>query len=207
MSPNRLAAVVVSIALLSGLSLAQVNQVSGTIGRTFVSTQTIQGSNSPFPNINFGDGISFSINYSRLLKEGSFYGIFGEVPLAIAPDTDLNTGENVVPASYKAFFITPGIKFNFFPSAGLSPWVSVGGGYGLFKMAGHENYFGPNPGSTRTNTGVLEFGAGVDVWPFQRWGFRLEARDFYSGAPDLGVNTGRSRQHNYYVGGGAIFRF
>jgi hypothetical protein len=54
---------------------------------------------------------------------------------------------------------------------------------------------------------VFSFGAGLDVWPFKRWGFRVEARDFYSGTPNLNVDVGRSRQHNYYVGGGAILRF
>lgn len=207
MSRNRLAAVVVSMLGLSGFLSAQVNQVSGTIGRTFVSTQTIQGTNSTQPNINFGKSLTFSLNYSRLLKVGGFYGLFVEAPLTVAPDTDLNTGQNVIPASYKAFFVTPGVKFNFFPDAVLSPWVNAGGGVGIFKMAGHQNYFGPNPGDTRTTTGVLSFGAGLDLWPFRRWGFRVEARDFYSGTPNLNVDTGRSRQHNYYVGGGAILRF
>jgi hypothetical protein len=35
----------------------------------------------------------------------------------------------------------------------------------------------------------------------------MEARDFYSGVPDLNVNTGRSRQHNYYVAVGVVRRF
>jgi hypothetical protein len=59
-------------------------------------------------------------------------------------------------------------------------------------MAGHEVYYGPNPGATNTNTGAAQFGAGLDVLPGRRKGFRLHARDFYSGHPDLGANTGRS---------------
>jgi hypothetical protein len=47
----------------------------------------------------------------------------------------------------------------------------------------------------------------VDIWVWHRWGVRFEARDFYSGAPDLNVDTGRSRQHNYYVGLGIARRF
>jgi hypothetical protein len=54
---------------------------------------------------------------------------------------------------------------------------------------------------------VLQFGVGMDVWIFPKWGARLEARDFYSGIPDYDVDTGRSRQHNYYVGVGVIHRF
>jgi len=38
-------------------------------------------------------------------------------------------------------------------------------------------------------------------------GARFEARDFYSGAPNLDVDTGRSRQRNYYVGVGVAHRF
>jgi hypothetical protein len=54
---------------------------------------------------------------------------------------------------------------------------------------------------------VVQFGAGLDVWVWHSWGARLEARDFYSGAPALNVDTGRSRQHNYYVGLGVVHRF
>lgn len=211
MSLNRLAVLVVSVLVLVGSgfaqNFAQNNEFSGTVGRTFVSTQTIQGAQYFNHDVHFGDGISFALNYSHLFKRRSIFGLSLEVPLAAIPDTKLNTGQDLIPASYKAFFVTPSARVNFFSGAGVSPWVSAGGGYGLFKEAGHLLYYGPNPGSTRTNTGVAQFGAGLDVWPWHRWGFRLEARDFWSGVPDLNVNTGRSRQHNYYVGGGFIYRF
>jgi hypothetical protein len=99
---------------------------------------------------------------------------------------------NIVAASYKEFFVTPSLRVNFFPGESVTPWVSAGGGYARFKMAGHEVYYGPNPGATNTNTGAAQFGAGLDVLPWRRKGFRLHARDFYSGHPDLGANTGRS---------------
>jgi hypothetical protein len=47
----------------------------------------------------------------------------------------------------------------------------------------------------------------LDVWFWHKWGFRAEARDFYSGNPALNVTTGTSRQHNYYVGAGVAYRF
>src|SRR6266700_3757783 len=37
--------------------------------------------------------------------------------------------------------------------------------------------------------------------------FRSEARDDWSGVPPLNIDTGKSRQHNYYVGGGMVYRF
>lgn len=135
------------------------------------------------------------------------FGISGEVAGAYTPDMDLNLSRNLIPEGYQAFFVTPAVKVNFFHGESVTPWVSVGGGYGYFKMSKELVFGGPNPGKTSTNTSVFQFGAGLDVWPWDKWGLRLEARDFYSGTPDLNVNTVRSRQHNIYVGGGFIRRF
>jgi hypothetical protein len=216
MTLNRLAVLAVSVLVLMGSGFAQKgefsgtaekNEFSGTIGRTFVSTQSIVGAQFFNPNVNFGDGLSFALDYSRLFMQRSAFELSWELPLAVSPDTDLNSGTNLVPSSYKAFFITPSARLNLLPDAAVSPWVSAGGGYGFFKESGHAVFFGPNPGPTHNSTGVIQFGTGLDVWPWEKWGLRLEARDFYSGTPDLNVNTGRSRQHNYYVGGGFIRRF
>jgi opacity protein-like surface antigen len=207
MSPKRLAALFVCAVILMASAFAQRNEVSATLGRTFVSSQRIVGANFNNPNIHFGNGLTIGGNYSRLLKTYGIFGISGEVPVAYSFDMDLNTGENLIPEAYKSLFVTPAVRVNFFSGQGVSPWVSVGGGYGLFKMSDRLVFFGSNPGKTTTNTGVFQIGAGLDVWPWEKWGFRLEARDFYSGVPDLNVSTVRSRQHNYYVGGGVIRRF
>jgi hypothetical protein len=214
MSANRLAVVVVSAVILVSCAFAQdnkvydsTNEVSATFGRTFVSTQDILNANFFNHTLNFGAEETLGLNYSRLLKTHGIFTLSGEVPLAVAFDVDLNTGANLIPEYYRAFFVAPSARLNFFNAEGVSPWVSFGGGYAHFKMAGHLLYGGPNPGPTSTNTGVLQFGTGLDVFPWHRWGLRLEARDFWSGAPALNVDTGRSRQHNYYVGGGVIYRF
>ncbi len=207
MSAKRLAALIVCVVLLISSAWAQRNEVSATLGRVFVSSQRIQGANFPNPNVHFGNGITIGGNYSRLLKTHGIFGISGEVPFAVGLDMDLNTGQNLIPESYKSFFVTPAVRVNFFHSEGVSPWVSVGGGYGYFKQSSQLVFGGPNPGKTSTNTGIFQFGAGLDVWPWQKWGLRLEARDYYSGVPDLNVTTVRSRQHNIYVGGGIIRRF
>jgi len=36
---------------------------------------------------------------------------------------------------------------------------------------------------------------------------RGQVRDFWSGTPDLNVDTGKGPQHNFFVGGGVIWRF
>jgi hypothetical protein len=216
MPAKRLTVLVVAALVLVSSALAQdlnratpVNELSVTAGRTFVSTQTIQNPipNDPNPNIHFGNEVSFDVNYARLLMSHKLLGLYAEVPVAIVYHTDLNTYENEIPHNISALFMTPSVRLDFFSGQAVTPWVSAGGGYGRFWNASSLVWGGTNPGPSGTNTGVVQFGVGLDVWPWHRWGGRIEARDFYSGAPDLNVDTGRSRQHNYYVGIGVIHRF
>ena len=146
-------------------------------------------------------------NYGRLLKTVRAFGLFAELPVAIYPRMDVHSFEGQTPKDIGALFVTPSVRLNFFPGDSVTPWVSAGGGYGRFRQAPVLTYDAPNPGPTGTNTGVVQFGGGLDVWVWHRWGARFEARDFYSGAPALNVDTGRSRQHNYYVGLGVVHRF
>ena len=207
MSLKGVAARIVCVGILIASAIAQRNEVSATLGRIFVSSQQVQGANFFDPNVHFGNGLSIGGNYSRLLRTYGIFGISGEVSGVYSPDMDLNLSQNLIPEGYQSFFITPAVRMNIFSAESVSPWVSVGGGYGMFRMSDKLVFFGTNPGKTSTNTGIFQFGAGLDVWPWQKWGLRLEARDFYSGVPDLNVTTVRSRQHNIYVGGGIIRRF
>lgn len=208
MLAKRLLGMVALAVLLASSAWAQKNDLSFTFGKTFVSTQTVLNSGLSFnPSLHFGNEESFAFNYSRLLKTARIFGIRGEVPVAIYPRMDLNTAFNGIPKDIGALFITPSVRVNIFSEDSVSPWVSVGGGYGRFRESKDLNFYGPNPGPTGSNTGVVQFGAGLDVWFWQHWGFRGEARDFYSGMPALNVDTGQSRQHNYYVGAGVIHRF
>ena len=202
MSAQRLAALVVPVLFFVSSALAQVNEFSITAGRTFVSTQT--AANLP---VHFGNEESLEFNYGRLLKSHSIFGLSAELPVAIYPrmDVNYNLGRET-PKDIGALFVTPSVRLNIFSGDSVSPWVSVGGGYGRFRVAPVTLYETPNPGSG-SNTGVVQFGAGLDVWVWHSWGARFEARDFYSGAPNLNVDTGRSWQHNYYVGLGVVHRF
>ncbi len=204
MSAKGFSVLVVPVLVLVSSALAQVNELSITAGRAFVSTQTVQSTGLP---IHFGGEEMVEFNYGRLLKSHKIFGLYGEVPVAIYPRMDLNYRDNMIPKDIGALFITPSVRLNIFSGEGVTPWVSAGGGYGRFREAPLLNWYGPNLGPTGTNTGVIQFGTGLDVWVWHRWGARLEARDFYSGVPALNVDTGRSRQHNYYVGIGVVHRF
>jgi hypothetical protein len=116
-------------------------------------------------------------------------------------------GHNTSPGKYSSIFVTPAAPANLFPLTAVSPWVSFGGGFGHFSESSTLEFGGSNPGKTGTTTGVLQGGLGLDVKMFNSVSLRGEVRDFWSGVPQLNVNTGKNRQHNFFVGGGILWRF
>ena len=203
---RRVVAIAFALVFLTASSLAQKNEVSGLIGRIFIPTQTIQGATFFNPNVHFGNGVSIEANYSRHLMGDGFWALRFEVPFIINFKTGLNTGANLIPKDYSAFFITPSARLHAFADTAVSPWVSFGGGYGRFNVSDELLYGGPNPGDSN-NTGILQFGAGLDVRIKGPWSARLAARDFWTSVPNLNVQTNRDRQHNFWVGGGIAYRF
>jgi opacity protein-like surface antigen len=202
-----------SIATILAASAAaqdEKNEIGGIIGRTFVSDQGINGASYFDPIIHFGKGLSFEGEYARRFLVTPIYALSAEVPFMYNHDMKLNAGEYgfaVVPTSLKAFFVTPAARVNFFPTTAVSPWVSLGAGIGHFSQSSTLVYGGPNPGKSTTGF-TMEGGVGLDVKVWRKLSIRGEVRDFWSGEPDFPLApTGKSRQHNYLVGGGAFWRF
>ena len=201
-----LAAILVSlVTLIRGASAQERNELSGLIGRTFVSDQGVNG--EPGALLTSGAGLSVEGNYGRRLLDFGLVGLTGEVPFVVNFHENVHFDVNLVPKDYKSFFVTPSIRANLFPDNGLSPWVSAGGGFGYFKENSTLEFGGPNPGKTGTTTGIFQVGVGLDVKLFSRFSLRGEARDFFTGIPQLNVDTGKSRQHNFFVGGGVVYHF
>ena len=210
--PAVVAVLAMTMCILGGTAAAQdeVNQLTGILGRTFISDQGIIGGIAPNNEVRSGNGLTFEVNYSRWLFGGSVYSISGEVPAVFNLDEKLDSG-NFVPKDYQQIFVAPSFRLNLFPATAVSPWVSVGGGFAHFSENKNLLYYGTNPGGS-TTSGVLQGGFGLDVNPFQhrfkRFGFRGEVRDFWSGTPDFPLaDTGKTRQHNFFVGGGVIWHF
>jgi opacity protein-like surface antigen len=196
-----------------GVSLAaqdEKNEVGGMLGRVFVSDQSIQGATYFDPVIHSGKGLTVQGDYARRVIITPIYSISGEIPLVYNHQQKLNAGEYghaVVPQSYKQFFITPSARVNLFPTTAVSPWVSFGVGFGHFSESKLLDYGGQNPGKSTTSA-AIQMGVGLDVNVWRRLFIRGEARDFWSGEPDFPLApTGRSRQHIFFVGGGAFWRF
>ena len=208
MSLKRLTvALMVSVCAFAAHAAAQKNEVSGLVGRTFVSDQTITGSTLTDNKLRFGNGASFEGNYARRVMGGGLLSLSVEVPVVVNPDEDLHAAApSTVPESYKSYFVTPAARLNVFPDLAVSPWVSVGGGVGHFTQSSNFLFGGKNTGKATTG-GVFQAGVGLDVRFFRRFSLRGELRDFWSAEPQVNVNTGNSRQHNLFAGGGIVWHF
>lgn len=203
-------AVLSAFVFLTASSVAQEkNEIGGVVGRIFISDQGISAS-IPDPTIHSGKGISFGGEYARRFFVTPIFSLSGEVVGIYNPDEDLNAGGfggAVVPTNYKQFFITPAARLNLFPTTAVSPWISLGGGIAHFSQGNMLDFGGSNPGKS-TTSGVLQGGVGLDVKLVGSVYIRGEARDFWSGEPDFPLApTGKTRQHNYFVGGGVFWRF
>jgi hypothetical protein len=213
MSEKRLFFAVLAVVIvlqISAVAQDERNELAGTLGRFFISDQGIVGPNAPAKEavIYSGKGLSFEVNYARRFFVTPIFSISGEIPAVFNLDEDLNSGGPIVPIDYRQIFVTPGLRANLFPETAVSPWISVGGGFGHFSENKNLIYDGgANPGKS-TTSGVLEGGFGLDVRVWHRIHVRGEVRDFWSGEPDYPLaDTGKSRQHNYFVGGGVMWRF
>src|SRR5208283_2856739 len=102
---------------------------------------------------------SIMLACSKIYK---IFGLYGEVPVEIFPRMYIHTDQNQIPKDIGAVFATPSVRVNFFSRYSVTPWVSVGGGYGHFRESSNRIFYGANPGETGTNTGVIQFGAGLD---------------------------------------------
>lgn len=200
---------VVTVLVASGMAQDEKNELGGILGRTFISNQGIKDATVPSV-IAFGKGLTFDVDYARRFLVTPLYALSGEVVFAYNPDEDINAGSYgnaIVPPDMKELFVTPAARVNLFPTTAVSPWVSLGAGFGHLSQGSSLIYGGSNPGKS-TTSGVLELGLGLDVKLSKRVYIRGQVRDFWSGEPDFPLApTGKSRQHNLFVGGGAYWRF
>ena len=141
---------VVTMLVASAVAQDEKNEMGGVLGRTFISNQGITGGTDPNTIIAFGKGLSFDVEYARRFWVTPIYSISGEVVLMYNKDEDINGGSYgfaVVPAQLSQLFVTPAVRFNLFPTTAVSPWVSVGAGFGHISQSSQLLYGGANPGT------------------------------------------------------------
>lgn len=203
-----LTAAAIIAAVPAGSAVAQQkNELAGTFGRTIISNKGVIGVSTFDPVVRSGKGLTFEATYARRFWQSDLLSLTFEVPVMVNPDEDIHFSVNLVPEDYSAFFVTPSARLNLFANQALSPWISVGGGFGHFSAASNLEFGGKSPGPSSSTTGVFQIGAGFDVQVWRQLGIRGEVRDFDSATPPVNVNLGKTRQHNLFVGAGVVWRF
>ena len=138
------------------------------------------------------------------------YSVSAEGWLVYNWDVDLNaggSGHSVVPSDLKNLFATPAARVNLFPTTAVFLWISLGAGFEMSARMINRFYGGTNPGKSTTSA-VIEAGLGLDIRVWRKLSMRAGIRDFWAGQSDFPLApTGKSRQHNFLVSGGAFWRF
>ena len=195
--------------VLSPLGAQEKNVLAFTIGSEFIpSNSTVLTSPG---KISDSHSLSLELSYDRELHRFGGHSLWLDVPALVGPNHKITNGNPLLPTSNATFYVTPSARFDLTSGRTITPWLSAGGGYGLFETSDYL-YGGSNNPTIHTHTGVLQFGGGVDVkTPIRIWkpiGFRGEFRDFYalSQPTYFAPVTGHS-QHGLTVSGGLTARF
>lgn len=187
------------IALVLGCALsafAQKNEIAVTAGGYFPTGTSI-------------DIVPAAViegSYARRILGVPLASLYVEVPVAKTFDIGLFSNA----ANFSALFVAPGVKLKVAPGFFVSPWLAIGGGVAHFSAS--TNITGSHLSAT-SNTGVVDFGGGIDMKIAPFVSFRVEARDYYSGSLStllpvaLPVSILPGRQNNLLATGGFVIRF
>jgi len=183
------------------------NELGLLLGATVTPTRTLSGQAA---DVEFGSGLVFQATYARQLRNFHATALFFELPFVASPFVDLSSSNLSVPSNYAFLFVTPGLRLKVLPHSVVTPWVSLGGGYGFFEES-KQRQDGTAIPRINAGRGSVQFGGGVDfrtpvkvLFPI---GVRAEVRDFYSGVPDFRTTAPGGLQHNLVISGGLVVRF
>lgn len=145
-------------------------------------------------------------SFAHQIKEFPLLSLQLEIPVMVAPNSTINSSNFFASKSYNALYFTPGFRLRFASAAPISPWVAIGGGLARFNPSTTTQVGGVNA-ATSTVKGVGEAGAGLDFKaPGVPLTFRVEAREYFSGVPNLNIPN-LSLHHNIFAGVGIVVRF
>lgn len=184
------------------------NELGLTIGAEFIPDVEANAN-----RLDFSNSVIFGVNYARRVRATTNTALFLEFPIAAAPSHSVvRPGSSTPPVatSLATLYITPSLRVNFARRSRISPWLSFGGGYGLYEGSELLSDGTPNP-DRYASVGALQWGGGFDIrtpikiiFPID---LRFEVRDFYT-LDSLNFNTGRGTdQHNISAGGGLLLRW
>ena len=185
--------IVLAAILIAMPALAQKNELSIGAGGYF-----------PVNLSGVGNAIAIEGTYSRRIASVPLVSAYIELPVVGTLNSSVRNFGLTSSASYSALFVAPGLKVKLTPEFFISPWLAVGGGLAHYSANSGLRLLS---GEDTTNTGVLDYGGGLDakIAPFVS--MRGEVRDFYSGGLGFSLSALNQRQHDIVVTGGLVLRF
>lgn len=182
---------------------AQQNEIAFVAGAKVTPSV---GSAAAGNQTTFSTTFGFEANYATQLVHVPFVALHLEFPFVATPSTDITTADLAAVNSYSSLFFTPALRLKFVPGSPISPWISAGGGIAHFGPSS-TTQAGTTVTTNSTTKGAFQGGAGLDFHiPPLPIALRLEARDFYTGPPNLNTVSVKVR-HNILAGGGIVLRF
>lgn len=187
------------ILALSLSAAAQRNEIGFVAGGKMTPDGT-----SPTGTTKVNTAFAFEVNYAATLIPAKVAALELNIPLIAVPTTDINTSNLFTAKSYSSIYVTPGLRVRL--GTTFSPWVEAGVGFVRFNPSSTNLAGGPS-GATTSTKAAFSVGGGVDVRPSKSpVGFRFEARELYTGVPDLAIPK-LSLHNNVLLGGGIVLRF
>jgi hypothetical protein len=102
----------VAVCITVAPAAAQKSELTGILGRTFISNQGIKGAASFDQNVHFGKGFTFEVNYARRIFDADLWSLSVEVPFLANPDEDVHSALGVTPRQFSSIFITPAARLS-----------------------------------------------------------------------------------------------
>jgi hypothetical protein len=208
MLTRRLAVLLFFLCLSSAYSLAQKADAAFVVGGSFVSDSKVVFTTSPSFTNSFQTGHHIFLEGALGVRvfDAKAASLHIELPIAAIPSQKLTFSNSTTAFDHlSTVFITPGFRLKIAPSAPITPWVSVGGGWAHYSAD-----FAPT-----TNKGAIQYGGGLDFrTPLPHLRIRGEVRDFVTGDPNLfqatfppGTGQPGIHRHNVLLGGGVVLTF
>ena len=157
--------------------------------------------------LQFDRGTTFQATFAWRVWRTGTADLSIEVPFIASPAFTVVTPGASLPLEYASLYLTPGVRVTFLPSAPVSFFGAIGGGYARYSESKLKADRSPNPNQRDTNAGALQVGGGIDVRGFGWLGFRGELRDVYTGARNFSIAPPGPRVHNVVGSGGLVVRF
>jgi opacity protein-like surface antigen len=187
------------ILALSLSAAAQRNEIGFLAGGKMTPDGT-----SPSGTTKVNTAFAFEVNYAGTLIPAKVAALELNIPLIAVPTSDISTSSLFTAKSYSSIYLTPGVRLRVGTS--VSPWVEAGVGFAHFNPSSTNLVGGPS-GATASTKAAFDVAGGLDVRPSHSpVGFRFEARELYTGVPDLAIPK-LSLHNNVLLGGGIVLRF